>query len=443
MSDSVRQPDHTPRHAATSAPDASLSPSIGMRSTVLTGAVVGISLLAFGTGAVALVGQTAAIRPPADVSEVVGPNALSIDDLSVGAPANARLLSANPVLNAKVAPASPAVLTGLASNGIPNISLNAYRVAAARMAAVNPDCGIDWSLLAGIGRIESNHGQYGGATLAANGESIPHIIGETLDGTKWDYITDTDHGALDGDSRFDHAVGPMQFIPSTWAAYGADANDDLKADPFNINDAALGAARYLCAAGGDLRDRAGQTRAILAYNHNNEYLALVLGMADRYKRGIRVDGPVYGNITGALPPVDNTWSPPPASPGPALGAPEQTASAGHHPAKKPAKPASKPTSTATGPGSGSSGAGTTGGGSATTAPSRTANPGTVSTQPSSTPLIPGLPLPAAPSVGLPTPAPSGSTATSMPTADPVSSTVNNVVCAVTGTLLLPCPTPTN
>jgi membrane-bound lytic murein transglycosylase B len=117
------------------------------------------------------------------------------------------------------------------------------------MASVSPDCGIDWSWLAGIGRIESKHGQYGGARLAPNGDSTPHVIGEALNGVKWDYITDTDGGRYDGDTRFDHAVGPMQFIPSTCAIYGTDANGDGVADPFNVNDAALAAARYLCTAG--------------------------------------------------------------------------------------------------------------------------------------------------------------------------------------------------
>ena len=44
----------------------------------------------------------------------------------------------------------------------------------------------------------------------------------------------------------------MQFIPSTWMIYGADGNGDGIKDPFNIFDAALAAANYLCDAGGDL-----------------------------------------------------------------------------------------------------------------------------------------------------------------------------------------------
>ena len=157
-------------------------------------------------------------------------------------------------------PSTAAVISGLAANGIPTVALNAYRVAAARLANADPGCGIDWALLAGIGREESDHGQFAGAVLHADGVSTPRIIGIPLNGHGTALIRDTDHGALDGDTVYDHAVGPMQFIPSTWALYGTDANGDGVADPFNINDAALTAARYLCAAGGDLRTPRGPGR---------------------------------------------------------------------------------------------------------------------------------------------------------------------------------------
>src|SRR5687767_9098537 len=60
-------------------------------------------------------------------------------------------------------------------------------------------------------------------------------------------IVDTDGGVLDGDARWDRAVGPMRFIPSTWQLVGRDGNGDGIADPFSIDDAALSAAAYLCA----------------------------------------------------------------------------------------------------------------------------------------------------------------------------------------------------
>jgi Transglycosylase SLT domain len=277
--------------------------------------------------------------------------------LSLGAPKGAKLLPAQPVHVARPAAAGPAAVTGLAANGIPLVALNAYRLAAARLASAQPGCGIGWELLAGIGRVESNHGRYGGARLSPTGESSPHILGAALDGTTYDYIADTDGGRLDADPRYDHAVGPMQFIPSTWAMYGIDGNGDGVASPFNINDAALAAARYLCAAGGDLRTADGQRRAVLAYNHSDEYLALVLGTAAAYATGTPLNEPVRGVTTGGLPPVDTSWLPP-VNPGRPTGlGPSTGGSAGS------SRPGSG--SSGAGSGSGSSGAGSGSGSSGT------------------------------------------------------------------------------
>jgi membrane-bound lytic murein transglycosylase B len=230
-------------------------------------------------------------------------------------PAAPEVAHAVPVRRTQAAPADHGVISGLAANGVPTVALNAYRVAAARMANVQPGCGIDWALLAGIGREESDHGRFAGAALHADGVSTPKIIGPALDGVHWDYIPAPANGdQLDGDATYAHALGPMQFIPSTWALYGADATGDGRADIFNINDAALGAARYLCAAGGDLRQRAGQMRAVLAYNHNDQYLAQVLALADAYRRGVPITGQPVGITTGALPKVTDTGYLPPANP---------------------------------------------------------------------------------------------------------------------------------
>ena len=70
----------------------------------------------------------------------------------------------------------------------------------------------------------------------------------------------------------------MQFIPSTWEAYGVDANNDGRKDPYNPVDAICAAARYLNAAGGeeDLRT------AIFAYNHADWYVDEVLLYARQY-----------------------------------------------------------------------------------------------------------------------------------------------------------------
>jgi hypothetical protein len=226
------------------------------------------------------------------------------------------------------APATDVVVSGLAANGIPDVALNAYRVAAARIDTAMPSCGIDWSLLAGIGRVESNHGRFGGATLGGDGSSTPQIIGPALDGVHFAYVADTDRGVWDHDTRYDRAVGPMQFIPSTWRAYAIDADGNGTTDPLNINDAALGAAHYLCVAGGDLATEAGQRRAVLAYNHSDSYVAQVLALAHAYAAGIPVaDLPLVGDTTGAVPAPGPYGTPSaPAAPGPGLGESDTTTS---------------------------------------------------------------------------------------------------------------------
>ncbi|HMA47226.1 MAG TPA: lytic murein transglycosylase, partial [Frankiaceae bacterium] len=152
--------------------------------------------------------------------------------------------------------------------GIPPLVLAAYRAAQRRIGAEQPGCHLGWPVLAGIGRVESDHGRQGGRTLIApDGTVTPTILGPVLDGSAGTAaIPDTDRSTLDGDPRWDRAVGPMQFIPSTWRASGRDGNGDGRADPDNVYDAALAAAGYLCRAGADLRDPARLAAAIRAYN---------------------------------------------------------------------------------------------------------------------------------------------------------------------------------
>lgn len=166
---------------------------------------------------------------------------------------------------------------------VPARALQAYGQADLAVKQEQPDCNLSWVTVAGLARIESNHGRYRGASIADNGDVTPRVIGVPLDGTGGNRtIGDTDRGVLDGDSALDRAVGPMQFIPSTWAKWRSDGNGDGVADPNNIFDAALAAGRYLCAGGRDLATGPGWRAAVLSYNNSDEYGRRVYAAADSY-----------------------------------------------------------------------------------------------------------------------------------------------------------------
>ncbi len=99
----------------------------------------------------------------------------------------------------------------------------------------------------------------------------------------------------------------MQFIPSTWAHWGADGNDDGKKDPNNIYDATLAAGRYLCADGRNLATLPGLQAAVLAYNHSQAYLDTVLAWGLAYRNGASaiadLTTPVVGDVTKVRPPI--------------------------------------------------------------------------------------------------------------------------------------------
>jgi hypothetical protein len=191
------------------------------------------------------------------------------------------------MLPAGVAPGSSSAVT-LDTSGIPVRALEGYRQAATVTNAADPSCHIDWALLGAIGRVESNHAQFGGNQLDAAGNAQPGIIGIPLDGSNGTArITDTDHGVLDRDTTFDRAVGPMQFIPGTWRAAGVDGNHDGVKNPENMADAAASTAVYLCSGPGDLRRPADLRSAILRYNASDSYVAMVIAIADAYRHGVK------------------------------------------------------------------------------------------------------------------------------------------------------------
>lgn len=261
--------------------------------------------------------------------------------------------------------------------GLPLVTLDAYVAGA---AALDAGCPVDWTLLAGIGRVESYHGTIGGSHVQADGRMSSSILGPLLDGgatereaaaaaaaaaaeaeaealaaeaaaeesatpefdaevwgddaverlaaenapeveTEFDpvlwgddvivdddqdvdtadtgedgdgdgespeedeeqwgngfaVIVDTDNGALDGNSRWDRAVGPMQFIPGTWAYWAVDGNGDAVTDPQNLYDAAATAGRFLCG----LSESRGTSPEsfVLGYNASESYVRQVLAAA--------------------------------------------------------------------------------------------------------------------------------------------------------------------
>ncbi|WP_440710593.1 lytic transglycosylase domain-containing protein [Herbiconiux sp. YIM B11900] len=168
------------------------------------------------------------------------------------------------------------------ATGIPIRALLAYAGAEIRLREEQPTCHLSWNTLAAIGFVESEHGTLYGGAIGDDGRADPPIIGIALNGDGVDAIADTERGALDGDAVWDRAVGPMQFLPSTWESAAADGDGDGIRDPHDIDDAALAAGRYLCVGGVDLRDDAAWVAAVVSYNSSIDYNNRVASAADVY-----------------------------------------------------------------------------------------------------------------------------------------------------------------
>lgn len=175
-----------------------------------------------------------------------------------------------------------------AKTGIPEDALRAYGNAYVIAAVRFPECHLQWNTLAGLGKVETHHGSYSGnwlkpAQIGADGVVRPTIIGPALDGTNgFAEVLDTDNGELDGDTQYDRAVGPMQFIPETWHRFAVDASGDGVADPNNIDDATATTARMLCSGERDLATPEGWASAIRSYNQSEQYLRDVRDAAANY-----------------------------------------------------------------------------------------------------------------------------------------------------------------
>jgi len=287
-----------------------------LRGTLFSTTVLAIAvLLGLPTVGRAATGQNPSNRTPQAGAQAAGTGAEAQSDLPQSGglggvairplPISTNQPAAAPVAVSDGGVFGPAADTG--QLGIPTMVLRAYQLAAADLATEQPSCHLPWWLLAGIGHTESGHAESG--RLYPDGTTRGRILGPVLDGTLADnaVITDTDHGAYDGDPVYDRAVGPMQFIPSTWVHWGADGNHDGKRDPNNIYDATLAAGRYLCADGRNLATLPGLQAAVLAYNHSQPYLDTVLAWGLAYRNGASAVAdlaePVVNDVTKVRPPL--------------------------------------------------------------------------------------------------------------------------------------------
>lgn len=174
-------------------------------------------------------------------------------------------------------------MTEVTGSDLPLIALDAYWRAARDLATTRPNCGIAWWAIAGVGRVESNHGRSSGGQPGPDGTTTVPVYGIPLDGTNGTKkVPDTDKGAMDLDPDLDRAVGVMQFLPGTWKRWAEDQSGDRTSDPQNIYDAALAAGKLLCSASSGLDGDDGLRRAYLAYNHSDAYVEKVLGIAHDY-----------------------------------------------------------------------------------------------------------------------------------------------------------------
>jgi hypothetical protein len=307
----------------------------------IAGAVAALAVTTTGVAAVAATETTSQPRPRIVVPPVAVQQAGGVTSLPA-LPALPELELPDP--NSSIPPELPGTppepqtwgLTSVAS-GIPAQALAAYQAAQRLLAEADPGCRIDWALLAGIGKVESDHGRWGRNLLDAAGTAVPGIFGVPLTGSGVARITDTDGGRFDRDTVYDRAVGPMQFIPGTWKSVGADGNGDGRRDPQNIADAATAAGIYLCSGPGDLTQPADLTRAVLRYNYSMDYVAKVTSIAASYRAGHSVIPATglpagYAGRAPYLPPAGSATDQG-SSPAP---------SASTAPSKKPAKPAPKP-----------------------------------------------------------------------------------------------------
>lgn len=177
--------------------------------------------------------------------------------------------AAPPVVAARPLAAPPAGLR------IPAKAMAAYRKAQQIMATADPDCGVSWNLLAGIGRIES---------AAVGGTSAVRAV-------------------------HSRSTTSTKFATATWARFASDGDGDGAFDPENPFDATLATARHLCSGGTDFRNQSKTLKALLRYNGSMAFAANVLGWAAAYATGTAPLNlpPIYGPVPVLGPYLPGVW----------------------------------------------------------------------------------------------------------------------------------------
>jgi hypothetical protein len=166
---------------------------------------------------------------------------------------------------------------------IPTPALAAYQRATTVINLADERCHLDWELVAALGKVLTDHGRADGSELDDGGVSRPAVLGQRLTGRHGTpRVADTDAGLLDKDPKLDRAVGPMLLLPAVWSVVSVDADSDGRRNPQDIDDAALGAAVFLCAGPGDFRNATHVRSEVRRYHSGSGYTKSVLGVRAAY-----------------------------------------------------------------------------------------------------------------------------------------------------------------
>ncbi|WP_138997758.1 hypothetical protein [Rhodococcus zopfii] len=196
-----------------------------------------------------------------------------------------------------VPPGGPSpVLAAEGPLAVPELVYYAYRAAEMQLQIDTPGCGLQWNLIAAVGRLESGHAG-GGRTDVLGTLSTPKV---------------SPNGEL----------GPLQLPAAVWEQHSADGNADGHADPQNVFDQSLAAGHWMCANEADLREPDGRTRAVALFDTRPEYLKNVEAWSAAYEKGAATSPgvisppPVPTPTARPVPGAADVAAPEPGSPHP-------------------------------------------------------------------------------------------------------------------------------